>query len=199
MCQHHACWSANPVTLFGMWLKSSMGLPTFRYHPDPIATGAVVRESATCLCCGKTVDHVYVASAYLTHEFDRNLCPWCIADGSAHQKYDVEFTDSHPLFKAQIDDAIITEVATRTPGYISWQQEEWMTHCNDACAFLGDATRETVRNMTADEMAPLTSQHGVDSKWFAELAQHYQPGGQPAIYHFRCLHCKTNLFGMDYT
>ncbi len=178
---------------------SIMELPTFRYHPDPIASGAIVRENATCVCCERVVDHVYVASAYSIHEFDRNLCPWCIADGTAHKKFDVEFCDSYPLQNAGINESIIAQVTSRTPGYISWQQEEWLSHCDDACAFLGDATSETIRNMTPKEMAPLCADHGVDAEWFAKVADTYEPGGQPAIYHFKCLVCNSNLFGMDYT
>ncbi|MEF9906118.1 CbrC family protein [Streptomyces sp. P9-A2] len=28
-------------------------LPGFPYRPDPLATGAVVASSTTCLCCGR--------------------------------------------------------------------------------------------------------------------------------------------------
>lgn len=175
-----------------------MKLPTFRYHPDPIASGAVSKKPGTCICCNKNVEYLYVASAYSIHDLRGKVCPWCIADGSAHEKLDVVFSDSMPLSDEGVPEQVIAEVTQRTPGYISWQQEEWLSHCNDACAFLGDATPETVRNMTPEEMAPLIEDHGVDESWFSELAQHYQPGGEPAIYHFRCLHCGANRFGMDY-
>ncbi|WP_199855940.1 CbrC family protein [Burkholderia metallica] len=29
-----------------------MSLPAFRYHPDPPATGRVIRSDARCMCCG---------------------------------------------------------------------------------------------------------------------------------------------------
>jgi hypothetical protein len=32
-------------------LPSPMSLPTFRYHPDPIATGSIIASDETCLCC----------------------------------------------------------------------------------------------------------------------------------------------------
>lgn len=176
-----------------------MELPHFKYHPDPIASETVKRQSGTCVCCEKQVEYLYVASAYSVHDLSGKLCPWCIADGSAHKKYDVSFADSYPLSEAGISEDIIEEVTCRTPGYISWQQEEWLSHCNDACAFLGDATPETIRNVTPEELAPLIAQHGIDQAFWEQLASHYQPGGQPAIYHFRCLHCGINRLGMDYT
>ncbi|WP_343300093.1 CbrC family protein [Burkholderia sp. MS455] len=29
-----------------------MSLPAFRYHPDPLATGSVIRSDARGVCCG---------------------------------------------------------------------------------------------------------------------------------------------------
>ena len=178
---------------------NKMQLPTFRYHPDPFASGAVERENIRCVCCEKQVEHAYVASAYSTHELDRKLCLWCIADGSAHKKFDVEFSDPSPLHDAGVDESIVAEVTTRTPGFVSWQQEIWLTHCNDACVFLGDATIKNVKNMTPEEIDYLLQDHGANHEQFKKMAEHYQPGGQPAIYHFKCLKCHTNLFGLDYT
>ncbi|MFN5534877.1 MAG: CbrC family protein, partial [Planctomyces sp.] len=65
-----------------------MELPHFKYHPDPIASETVKRQSGTCVCCEKQVEYLYVASAYSVHDLSGKLCPWCIADGSAHKKYD---------------------------------------------------------------------------------------------------------------
>ena len=33
-------------------------LPTFRYHPDPVATGAVVESDVTCVVCEKQRGYV---------------------------------------------------------------------------------------------------------------------------------------------
>ena len=30
-----------------------MDLPQFKYHPDPIGTGAIQKTEAECECCGK--------------------------------------------------------------------------------------------------------------------------------------------------
>lgn len=173
-----------------------MELPKFRYHPDPLVTGAVVRETGVCVCCNRQVEYLYDASDY-GEDLPSKICPWCIADGSAHEQFDVTFTDTYALSSAGISDRIIEEVAQRTPGYICWQSEAWLSHCNDACAFLGDATKETVRQMTADERARFIAEQDIDEDEFADIVEHYEPAGQPAIYHFRCLHCGVNRFGMD--
>jgi len=176
-----------------------MNLPYFRYHPDPIASRAIEQKAGRCICCNKQVDYLYVASRYSTRDGGGNLCPWCIADGSAHSKYGIEFSDPTPLIDAGLSSSIVSEVTTRTPGYISWQQEIWLAHCNDACAFLGDATYESIKHITPGEKAVFIQFHGITEEWFDDMVERYVPGTQPAIYHFRCLHCGLDRFGMDYT
>ena len=58
--------------------------PKFRYHPDPIGTGAFKKadKPQICECCGKKTGYVYESPFYSTEDVEC-LCPWCIADGSA--------------------------------------------------------------------------------------------------------------------
>jgi hypothetical protein len=39
-------------------------LPPFRYHPDPLATGAVKPSPIRCVCCGQQRGFVYVGPVY---------------------------------------------------------------------------------------------------------------------------------------
>ena len=61
-------------------------LPRFRYHPNPLATGAVKASDAICVCCGLSHGHIYGGPVYAVTVLDDSLCPWCIADGSASAK-----------------------------------------------------------------------------------------------------------------
>jgi uncharacterized protein CbrC (UPF0167 family) len=70
-----------------------MDFPTFRYHPDPIATGSVVVSDTTCVCCGQARGFIYMGPVTADEELDEALCPWCIADGSAARRFDAEFTE----------------------------------------------------------------------------------------------------------
>jgi hypothetical protein len=77
-------------------LGQVVGLPTFKYHSDPIATGSIIPSDNVCQCCGQNRGFIYVGPVYGAEAMglrDR-LCLWCIADGSAHQKYGAEFTDA---------------------------------------------------------------------------------------------------------
>ena len=115
-----------------------MDLPNFRYHRNPLATGAIEQSDSVCECCEEARGYIYKASIYSEKAIDV-LCPWCIADGSAAEKFTASFVDDYPLIEAGLNQKIIEEVCRRTPGYISWQQEVWLQHCIDACEFCGDA------------------------------------------------------------
>src|SRR5215475_5025556 len=120
-----------------------MDLPTFRYHPDPIASGSIVVSDAECQCCNARRGFIYAGPAYCEAELEEALCPWCIADGSAHEKFEASFTDE-AQFPEAIPRDVIEEIAFRTPGFCGWQQEKWLTCCGDAATFLEPAGRAEI-------------------------------------------------------
>ena len=115
-------------------------LPQFKYHPSPLVTGMVEPSSTLCGCCQQVRCFIYVGPVHGEQDLQESLCPWCIADGSASTHLGTSFADDLPLRKADLHESIIAEVHLRTPAYTSWQQEEWLTHCNDACEYHGDAS-----------------------------------------------------------
>lgn len=64
------------------------------------------------------------------------LSPECIASGRVVEKFDVDFQDGASV-DSVLDDEKLDELIYRTPGYCGWQQECWITYCNDFCAFKG--------------------------------------------------------------
>ncbi len=99
-----------------------MGLPTFRYHPDPVATGSVVDSGAVCECCERARGFVYTGPIYAANEIER-LCPWCISDGSAASKLGAGFADIGFGVPEDVPVDVAREVSERTPSFTSWQQE----------------------------------------------------------------------------
>ena len=47
-----------------------------------------------CVCCGERRGYIYAGPVYSERELSDSLCPWCIADGSAHSRFGAEFTDA---------------------------------------------------------------------------------------------------------
>ena len=176
-----------------------MDLPHFRYHPDPVGTGAVVSRPGTCPCCNQQREYVYVGSVYGPAELREKICPWCIAEGSVAQKFGVMFSDDEPLLSAGVPAEIATEVATRTLGYNSWQQEVWQAHCGDACAFHGDASKDELRSVRGERLAGLLALNQIREGDWTRVLDGYVPGGNPAVYKFVCLHCGVSLYPLDFT
>ncbi|WP_436314477.1 CbrC family protein [Variovorax sp. LjRoot84] len=175
----------------------SVPLPTFAYHPDPLATGMVVPKATVCASCKRARGLVYVGPVYSTQPQEPVLCPWCIADGSAHVNLGASFADAHPLLQAGIAAEIVEEVNLRTPGYESWQQEQWLAHCNDACEFHGDASSEDVKSASQETKSHWLAEYRQDEKGWLFATEGYRPGGDSALYKFVCRHCKAVLFGWD--
>jgi uncharacterized protein CbrC (UPF0167 family) len=102
-------------------------LPYFKYHPEPLKTRIFQRKKAKCACCHQQREIIYVGPFY-SNEVVPNICPWCIKDGSAANKYNGTFHDSHSLDQNITNEKNIDELIYRTPGYIGWQQEFWLSH-----------------------------------------------------------------------
>ena len=171
-------------------------LPTFPYHPDPVATGAIKRSDRVCLCCGRARGWIYAGPAYAVDDIQEALCPWCIADGQAAKRFDASFVDDQCFSGAQISREAVTQVCERTPSYFGWQQEQWLSHCGDAAMFCGHATRAEAETMSeaSREAFEDNIQGSLSRDW---IAAHYVPGGNPAIYRFVCRACGLALFAYD--
>jgi len=112
-------------------------LPEFPYHPDPRATGAVVESERRCLVCSTARGYVYTGPVYAVEELADGICPWCIADGTAAERFDAEFTDVGTHVPDDVPREVLEQIARRTPGFSGWQQEHWLYHCGDGAAFEG--------------------------------------------------------------
>ncbi|WP_272872624.1 CbrC family protein [Anaerotignum lactatifermentans] len=79
-------------------MLAELGIPTFKYHPDPLNTGAfeISEEGVVCDCCGKVTHIYYEAPFYAVDDIDY-LCPACIASGKAAEKFDGSFQDDYSV------------------------------------------------------------------------------------------------------
>ena len=170
-------------------------LPRFKYHPDPVSTGSIAASDAECKSCGLARGWIYGGPTYCTAELDELLCPWCIADGSAHEKFAVEFVDPIAVGDygswSSVPQAVIEEIAFRTPSFNGWQQERWFTHCNDAGIFLGCAGKRELEKMEQALLEAIKLETGYDQEQWLEYFEQMDADYGPTAYVFRCLHCNT--------
>lgn len=168
-------------------------LPYFRYHPNPLETGAFEEcEAIACDCCGKMTKVYYTGSFYSADDVDC-LCPFCIANGSAAEKFDGTFSDN--AFFQDVDDSKKhDELFHRTPGFISWQGEKWLACCNDFCAYLGNVgTKELEEMGIAKEVFEDYAQNG----HYSDIEDVLVKNGDVCGYLFRCLHCEKYHLYVD--
>jgi uncharacterized protein CbrC (UPF0167 family) len=170
-----------------------MELPGFRYHPDPVGTGTVRPSSDECVCCRERRGHIYVGPVFAEAELNEALCLWCIADGSAHERLGAEFIDtaSVGLGWEPVAQAVVEELAFRTPCFTGWQQERWFTHCADAGEFLGRADTDDLRGKWAAVRPAMQADAGMSDEEWNRVANAFAkgPNDSPTAYVFRCLHC----------
>jgi uncharacterized protein CbrC (UPF0167 family) len=171
-----------------------MDLPTFRYHPDPLATGSIAHSEGICRCCEKARGFIYTGPVYSSEEdLDGAFCPWCIADGSAAERFSAEFVDPPGIGGygdwEQVPATVLAEVSLRTPSFSGWQQEQWWTHCGDAAEFLGVAGAEELQHQWAGAIPAIreTMRYGFtdSADYLAALDRDHGP----SAYVFRCRHC----------
>ena len=124
------------------------------------------------------------------------LCPNCIANGMAASKFDGEFQNPESTDRVSNPDKL-DELIHRTPGYCGWQQEYWIAHCDDYCAFVGYVGWKELVDMGIDgEIEKNYNQNlnGFDIKDVKECM--YNEGGMQG-YLFRCLHCGEHFLYVD--
>jgi len=167
-------------------------LPTFRYHPDPVASGSLVESPTECRCCGQARGYIYIGPTYAEDELEDCLCPWCIADGSAAKQFDANFVDPS-VFPDDLPAAVLEEVTTRTASYSAWQSEEWPTCCNDATAFLAPVGYEVIKRDFPEFEYPVTKyivdEMGIYNNEALQTLRALNRGQGPTAYLFRCLNC----------
>jgi uncharacterized protein CbrC (UPF0167 family) len=172
-----------------------MTLPKFKYHPDPIDTGSVIPFDGECVCCGQLREYIYSGPVYCPEEYEDCICPWCIADGSAHEKLGASFQDDAAIpgndfpGAPKVEMSIIEEVCYRTPGFSGWQQEQWFTCCDDAAAFLGRAGYEELVNRWPQAVQAVKDSTGLEGKEWDSFFHALNSEDAPTAYVFRCLHC----------
>jgi uncharacterized protein CbrC (UPF0167 family) len=179
--------------------------PIFKYHPNSIETKAFKTDkSVKCDCCGQKTNIYYTKPFYSVNEINA-LCPFCIANGKAAEKFDGEFQDYASIEGISPDpnepntvyiakDAI-EEVTKRTPGYSGWQQEVWLNHCGDLCAFIGYVGWNEIKNKLS-EFVNLEADCGEIN--INDLSKYLVNGGSMQGYLFQCLHCKKYRLYIDF-
>lgn len=126
-----------------------------------------------------------------------DICPWCIADGSAAKKYDGEFQDSASCEEVETVESL-HELVFRTPGYSGWQQEVWLSHCGDFCSFVGYVGWKEIKEIAdelKDDIDKIKSETGMTQE---EFERSLVKEGSHQGYLFRCIKCGKHRLTSDF-
>ncbi len=172
-------------------------LPKFKYNPNCYENGVFSKvendQQIECQCCGQKIEEYYLESVYCRDNVEI-ICPKCVADGTAAEKYNGTFIQDAESIENSIDKT--NELFCRTPGMITWQGEYWLSHCNDYCAFVEDVgTKELEEMGIADEVfADYAQMNEYD---IDDVRSYLVKKGNMSGYLFRCLHCGKYRIWVD--
>jgi uncharacterized protein len=114
-------------------------MPLFPYHRDPVASGSIRASAATCQCCGQARGVLYEGVVYARQGVE-SICPWCISDGSAAEKFDASFFDAHfcdaDLNRVDAPAEWRQQVFCRTIGFATFNPIGWWVHCGEPAEYV---------------------------------------------------------------
>jgi uncharacterized protein CbrC (UPF0167 family) len=145
--------------------------------------------------CGEERSHIYNGPFYSIEEVE-DICPWCIKDGSAAMKYDGEFQDAASCENVDKQEYLV-ELTTKTPGYSGWQQERWLSHCGDFCAFksyVGWSEIKDLKEELTDDLQAIKADYGLTQE---ELEKYLVNNSSMQGYLFQCIHCDKHRLTVD--
>ena len=170
-------------------------IPVFKYNKNPLENKIMVMRHAICPVCNKETKYVYEGPFYSNEDVE-NICPWCIADGSASAIYHGEFQD--PCSCESVDNpAYLDELTHKNPGYVGWQQEVWLSHCGDFCTFIAYVGWKEISHL-ADELKEDLDNIKKDYHLIqSELERYLTNNGSLQGYLFQCLTCRKHRLAID--
>jgi hypothetical protein len=127
---------------------------------------------------------MYVGAIYST-EVIKDVCPWCIADGKAASKWSASFNDVY-LASDEVPRSIVEEIAQRTPGFQTWQDNTWLFSDTDAMVFMGEVDGNQL--LAEHDQGKINACREALSEWNIPSdfdLSNVVIGGQPAIYLFQ--------------
>ncbi|GLX67540.1 CbrC family protein [Paenibacillus glycanilyticus] len=170
-------------------------LPGFKYNPNALLLGVIKKETTICPVCKFKREYKYDGPFYSLEDVE-GICPWCISDGSAAKMYDGEFQDPANCDEVE-KEKYIDELMHRTPGYVSWQQEYWLSHCGDFCAIVQYVGWEQIKHLEeelSEDIASICTDYDLTQEEFQKCLLNE---GSLQGYLFKCVRCGKHRLYVD--
>jgi uncharacterized protein CbrC (UPF0167 family) len=188
------------------FIQPKQDIPEFKYHPYPLKTLTFEQEdSVTCKCCNMPT------LVYYTYPFESSLdsvdyddffiCPTCIIDGKASEKFQGKFQEPEYCEPVSSPEKL-DELCHRTPGYYAPEKAYWLAHCDDFCALvdlIDDWCEIEEKGIEREIEEDWVINDNYDITDIAVIKEHlnFDNGGAFNGYLFRCLHCGKHRLYVD--
>lgn len=170
-----------------------IALPSFRFHTDPLASGSVLPSDTPCEVCGQARGFIYTGPVYSEGDAEAVLCPWCIADGSAHRTLDAIFHDTS--FPDGTSEEVMAEIEERTPGFAVFNPFEWPCCCGLPMAYVEPAGIAEIRarhyTLEGSLMGTIVHDFGISGGAARTFMEYLRRDESPCVQVFHCLTCDT--------
>lgn len=171
-------------------------LSTFRYYRDPLGDATIEESAARCAACDRARGFIVTSPLYgATVPDEAQVCPWCVADGTAAGRFDARLNEVAPGASLEAT----TTVERRTPGFPTWQDLDWPTHCRDVGVYLGQPSGDELRQNREAHDALLAEvaryEWGRDEDYMRDFIDGL--GGSQVLYLFECPNCGKQLIRWD--
>jgi hypothetical protein len=171
-------------------------MPHFKYYPTALEDNIFVKTDNVCDVCGEKVNFEYTGPIYGGDKDLREptICPRCIADGSAHHKFNIKFnicewySAPNDIWE-NVPKGVVEEIEERTPGYTSWQGQRWWVHHDDAAIFLGRAGKEEIQKYFTEVIDILKKESGMSDDGWSDYYKAMDKDGDVTAYIFKCSKC----------
>ncbi len=158
------------IVMFVILKQYTTVLPQFKYHPDPIKTGEIIKRDTLCPVCNKKREYTYIGPFYSLEKESDGFCPWCIASGAVARKYHGSFQVSE-FCEEVANKKFRDELLYRTPGYRAWLVGKWFSHCGDFCIYQGNVGWNDIKDLAGelkDDIESIKKKAGLCQKEFEE-------------------------------
>lgn len=153
----------------------------------------MVPSAQTCLVCGQARGFAYTGPVYSAGDAEPATCPWCIADGRAHEALDAVFHDVS--FPDGTREDVMAEIEERTPGFALFDPFEWPSCCDLPMAFLEPAGIAEIRarhhTLEGQLMGVIVHDLGISGGAARDFMESLRRDESPCVQVFHCLTCDT--------
>lgn len=197
----------------------------FKFSPNAYDVDGIFKivYNEVCSVCNEQADYKYTGPFYSV-EKPKCICDKCVKNGQAAKKYNGVFQggvqykgdylsfvynddtkryedfgyNDKPVIVDEMQDEELNELLFRTPGYSSWQEPLWLSHCDKFCQFIGEFTGEEIKKFQNELEGSIKDKFTEEIKRIENEITLEIEDCSASFYLFKCINCGVYLIHYDF-